>query len=65
MNNGARECPAVVVRVFDDGKINVQCMVDGPAQLWLTSMTNGDGPGQWRWPIIVPPHVTAPGDAKF
>lgn len=64
-NNGARECPATVVRVWDDAVVNVQCQVDGPGPLWLESLSRGDGPGQWRWPMIVPPHVTTPGEAKY
>lgn len=64
-NNGARECTAIVVRVWNDNGINVRCVLDGPGELWLTSVAMGDGPGQWHWPVFVPPHVKSDVDAKF
>jgi hypothetical protein len=45
--------PAVVVRVFEtatNGEANLQVLLDGQAQLWVTSAKPGDGPGTWSWP---------------
>lgn len=51
-NNGARECPAIVVRVFEDtGKINVKLFTDGDGDPpWRTSIEEGSAPGTWHWP---------------
>jgi hypothetical protein len=49
-NNGATEAPAVVVRVFDDGKINLKVLLDAPGEHWATSVVEGTGPNTWHWP---------------
>lgn len=49
-NNGALEAAAVVVRVFDDGKINLKVQLDGPDTPWVTSVLEGTEPGTWHWP---------------
>lgn len=53
-NNGAKEAPAVVCRVFEPGtphqKLNLRVLLDGEGTLWETSVVEGDGPGTWRWP---------------
>lgn len=59
VGNHAEECqvfPAVVVRVFDvsDPYVNLQVSIDGNDTYWATSRTEGDGPGQWSWPTLVP-----------
>jgi hypothetical protein len=51
-------CPAVVVRVFDGGSINLQVQLDGNDTLWATSRTECanahestvPAPGHWMWP---------------
>lgn len=49
-NNGATEAPAMVVRVFDDGKVNLKVLADGPGDAWRTSVIEGTAPGTWHWP---------------
>lgn len=49
-NNGATEAPAEVVRVFDDGKVNLKVSLDGPDTVWVTSVVEGTEPGTWHWP---------------
>lgn len=44
------EFPAVVVRVWPDGLINAQVLLDGTDTVWVTSRPEGDGPGAWHWP---------------
>lgn len=48
--------PLIASRVWDDefgpGKdgVNGQVFLDGGALLWVTSVGEGDGEGQWSWP---------------
>ncbi len=49
-NNGADECPAVVVRVWSDTCVNLKLLTDGAQTQWVTSASLGDGEGQWNWP---------------
>ena len=42
--------PAIIVRVWDDGSINAQVLLDGELTLWVTSRHFGDNGGTWRWP---------------
>lgn len=49
-NNGAVEAPAMVVRVFDDGKCNLKVQLDGNDTTWATSVLEGTTPGTWHWP---------------
>lgn len=48
--------PLTVVRVwkdeFGDGRhgINGQVSLDGNDLLWVTSVCEGDAPGEWHWP---------------
>ncbi|WP_382307305.1 hypothetical protein [Herbiconiux sp. UC225_62] len=42
--------PLLVVRAFDEGKVNGQVFLDGNDTLWVTSASEGDGRGQWSWP---------------
>jgi hypothetical protein len=44
--------PALVVRVFDPSvtTANLVVQLDGLAQYWATSRTEGDEPGHWSWP---------------
>ena len=32
------------------GTVNGQCTLDGNDALWVTSISQGDGPGTWQWP---------------
>lgn len=49
-NNGAAECPAIIVRVFDDGKVNLKVFLDNAQTTWVTSVLEGTAPGTWHWP---------------
>ncbi|MBV6697446.1 hypothetical protein KV557_09950 [Kitasatospora aureofaciens] len=45
--------PAVIVRAWGnrpDSAVNLQVLLDGQAQLWVTSRTAGDDNGTWLWP---------------
>ena len=44
--------PAVVVRVWDDGLVNLKVFLDGPEDHWATSRREGtaDEPATWHWP---------------
>ena len=56
INNVQKQLPAVIVAVWGDTEtpaINVKVFVDGThGDLWKTSIQNGDGEGQWNWPVI-------------
>jgi hypothetical protein len=56
-NNGASECPATIVRVWDNGMVNLRLQNDGEGSPWRTSIHQGDQPGQWNWPKFVPPKI--------
>lgn len=51
--NGAREFPAVIVRVWRDDFVNLQVFTDGIGEVWRGSVTIKDQPGEggtcW-WP---------------
>lgn len=53
------DLPAVIVRVWSDTCVNLKVFTDGPTDVWKTSVLLGDKPGEWGWPIYVPP-VTKP-----
>lgn len=47
--------PAVVVRVWSGGLVNLQVLVDGTDSLWRTSVKHVDAPGTpftWAWPAL-------------
>lgn len=49
--NRANEAAAIVVRDWNfDGLVNLKVLVDGPIDLWKTSIHEGDAPGTWHWP---------------
>jgi hypothetical protein len=41
---------ADVVRVWDDGHVNLQVKLDGNDTFWATSVVEGDEDGNWFWP---------------
>lgn len=41
---------ALVVRVWDDGTVNLRLILDGDVDLWVTSRPEGILPGTWCWP---------------
>ena len=42
--------PAIVVVAWNDHMFNGQAFLDGRLTLWLTSVREGDGQGEWMWP---------------
>jgi hypothetical protein len=42
--------PMVVTRVWSEGCVNGQVMLDGNDCLWATSATEGTGGHTWAWP---------------
>lgn len=40
--------PAIVVRVWGEGLVNLRVLIDGPGELWATSKHDGTEPGQWQ-----------------
>lgn len=46
--------PAIVVWPHDNPEhtFNGQAFLDGNDSLWLTSVKQGDEPGQWQWPRL-------------
>lgn len=42
--------PAVSVRVWSPGMVNLQVMLDGTDVYWATSRHEGTEPGTWAWP---------------
>lgn len=40
--------PALIVQRFSYTTANLRVLLDGPDDLWATSRTYGDLPGQWR-----------------
>jgi hypothetical protein len=51
--NGSDECPAMIVRVWSDTTVNLKLIEDGPINSWKTSVIQGDGKGNWQWPVKV------------
>lgn len=49
-HNHVDELPAVVVRVWGDDVVNLKVLTDGPHDVWMTSVQQGDEPGYWYRP---------------
>ncbi len=47
---GGDVLPFMIVVVHDDHCANGRVILDGTDELWMTSCTEGDGPGQWFLP---------------
>ena len=51
--NTSELLPATVVAVWGPNTINLKVHLDGDeADLWVTSVHEGPGAGQWEWPKI-------------
>jgi hypothetical protein len=50
--NASDELPAIVVAVWSQNVINLKVLLDGIGDIWVTSVSEGDQPGQWHWPVI-------------
>jgi hypothetical protein len=51
--DGFEPCPAVIVRVWSDTCVNLKVFIDGPQDMWVTSVCEGTGPRSWHWPAKV------------
>ena len=52
------EFPCIIARVWpkefgDEPGINGQAFLDGNDTLWVTSVREGNDPGQWHWPARI------------
>ncbi len=57
-SNGVRAgdlLPAMIVRVSAHAELlNLQIFIDGAlGRIWRTSISRGDEPGQWSWPLVI------------
>jgi hypothetical protein len=50
--NFAEKLPAIIVRVWSEGVVNLKIITDGLQDIWQTSVHLGNEPNQWNWPII-------------
>ena len=49
--NQSKQLPAIIVATWGGTTVNVKVFVDGGVQdLWKTSVTQGNNPGNWQWP---------------
>jgi hypothetical protein len=46
-----KELPAIIVNVWSDTCVNLKVLGDAPIDVWRTSMNQGDGEGNWNWPV--------------
>lgn len=46
------KCPAIIVAAWSDTCVNLKAIGDSDTNLWVTSASQGDGEGQWSWPVI-------------
>jgi hypothetical protein len=42
--------PMLIVKVWSDTTVNGKAILDGQADLWVSSRTMGEQPNQWCWP---------------
>ncbi|WP_413600836.1 hypothetical protein [Curtobacterium sp. Curtsp57] len=55
IGNAAREgdiYPMIIVRVWNDSLVNGQVLLDGNDVLWVTSVSEGDAPHSYAWPVV-------------
>jgi hypothetical protein len=45
--------PAMIVRVWSEICVNLKLLLDGPGDLWITSVCQGTGPRTFREPARV------------
>ncbi len=52
--NGADLLPAIIVRVWNPGMVNLKVVTDAPADEWLTSveLSSEKKPRSWHWPEL-------------
>jgi hypothetical protein len=44
--------PALIVRVWQGGLVNLQVQLDGNDVYWATSRKEGEDVGTWHWPEV-------------
>ncbi|MGW3153664.1 hypothetical protein [Streptomyces sp. NPDC001089] len=44
--------PALIVRLWSAGTVNLQVFLDGNDVFWATSRQEGDDVGNWAWPEV-------------
>jgi len=49
--NKSDKLPAIIVAVWSETTVNLKVITDGQNDLWITSVSIGDDPNQWNWPI--------------
>lgn len=47
--NKADKLPAIIVAIWSETAVNLKVITDGQNDLWVTSVSQGDGPNQWNW----------------
>jgi len=47
-----QQVPAVIVRVWQGGAVNLQCLLDGNDVYWATSRKEGEDGNTWSWPEV-------------
>jgi hypothetical protein len=56
-SNGAKELPAIIVRVWSDNCVNLKVMTDAVHDQWVTSCgyaeTPVEGCASWNWPARI------------
>ena len=50
--NYAEKLPAVIVRTWSEGVVNLKILTDGQDDIWQTSVHEGTESNQWEWPVI-------------
>jgi len=47
---GGEIVPMMITYIPPANGVNGQVLLDGSDSLWVTSVKEGDGPGEWSWP---------------
>ena len=50
--NVQSKLPAIIVAVWSDVIVNLKVITDGQDDIWITSSHQGEGAGEWQWPVI-------------
>jgi len=59
--NISAELPAIITSVFSDTSVNLQVFEDGvEGTSWKTSINEGEGEGNWSWPVIKSAQIAEP-----
>lgn len=63
------QLPAIIVATFENSSYqnnesDLKVLLDGVGELWGTSIPQGDGEGQWNFPVIVKEELKNAVDIK-